>query len=98
VPPLALLVMLAGAATTAAAVATWLGASALPLTILVGALALLTVAVLGTWARFGGERLPLRYAVVVPFYVLWKIPLYFTFFLRGKHKVWERTKRKGEGQ
>jgi cellulose synthase/poly-beta-1,6-N-acetylglucosamine synthase-like glycosyltransferase len=96
VPPLALLVMLAGAATAVAALAAWLGASSLPLAILVGALALLAVAVLSTWARFGGERLPLRYALLVPFYVLWKIPLYFTFFLKGKHKVWERTRRKGE--
>ena len=96
VPPLALLVMLAGAATAVAAIAAWLGVSALPLTILLGALALLAIAVLSTWARFGGEKLPLRYAVVVPFYVLWKIPLYFTFLFRGKHKVWERTRRKGE--
>jgi cellulose synthase/poly-beta-1,6-N-acetylglucosamine synthase-like glycosyltransferase len=96
VPPLALLVMIAGAATVAAALAAWLGISSLPLFILLGALALLAVAVLSTWARFGGEKLPLRYAVVVPFYVLWKIPLYFTFFLKGKHKVWERTRRKGE--
>jgi len=96
VPPLALLVMIAGAATAAAALVAWLGVSSLPLTILLGALALLAVAVLSTWARFGGEKLPLRYAVVVPFYVLWKIPLYFTFFLKGKHKVWERTRRKGE--
>src|SRR6185436_14653640 len=96
VPPLALLVMIAGAATVAAAIAAWLGVSSLPLTILGGAFALLAVAVLSTWARFGGEKLPLRYAVVVPFYVLWKIPLYFTFFLKGKHKTWERTRRKGE--
>jgi hypothetical protein len=96
VPPLALLVMLAGAATAVAALAAWLGASSLPLAILVGALALLAVAVLSTWARFGGERLPLRYALLVPLYVLWKIPLYFTFFLKGKHKTWERTRRKGE--
>jgi len=96
VPPLALLVMLAGAATAAAALAAWLGVSTVPLTILLGALALLAIAVLSTWARFGGERLPLRYALLVPLYVLWKIPLYFTFFLKGKHKVWERTRRKGE--
>ena len=51
---------------------------------------------LSTWARFGGDRLPLRYALMVPLYVLWKIPMYFTFFLKGKHKVWERTRRKGE--
>jgi cellulose synthase/poly-beta-1,6-N-acetylglucosamine synthase-like glycosyltransferase len=96
VPPLALLVMLTGAATVAAALAAWLGISTLPLSVLLAALALLGIAVLAAWARFGGEKLPLRYAVVVPLYVLWKIPLYFTFFLRGKHKVWERTKRKGE--
>jgi cellulose synthase/poly-beta-1,6-N-acetylglucosamine synthase-like glycosyltransferase len=96
VPPLALLVMLAGAATVTAAVAAWLGLSPLPLYILGGALGLLAIAVLSTWARFGGEKLPLRYALVVPLYVLWKIPLYFTFFLKGKHKVWERTRRKGE--
>jgi cellulose synthase/poly-beta-1,6-N-acetylglucosamine synthase-like glycosyltransferase len=97
VPPLALLVMMAGGATAVAALAALVGASATPLGILLVALGLLAVAVLGAWVKFGGERLPLRYAVVVPLYVLWKIPLYFTFFLRGKHKEWERTKRKGEG-
>ena len=96
VPPLALLVMIAGAATAAAGLATLLGVSSLPLAILLGALALVAIAVLGAWIKFGGERLPLRYAFVVPLYVLWKIPLYLTFFLRGKHKVWERTRRKGE--
>jgi cellulose synthase/poly-beta-1,6-N-acetylglucosamine synthase-like glycosyltransferase len=97
VPPLALLVMLAGGSTVLAALAAWAGLSATPLAILLGGLVLLAVAVLATWAKFGGDKLPLRYAVVVPLYVLWKIPMYFTFFLKGKHKTWDRTKRKGEG-
>lgn len=97
VPPLALLVMMMGAATVVAAIVAAVGIATAPLAVLLGALVLLAVAVLSTWAKFGGEKLPLRYAAVVPLYVLWKIPMYFTFFLRGKHKTWDRTKRKGEG-
>jgi cellulose synthase/poly-beta-1,6-N-acetylglucosamine synthase-like glycosyltransferase len=96
VPPLALLVMLVGAATAAAAGAVLLGASPVPLALLATSLGAVGVAVLGAWIKFGRATLPLRYVVVIPLYVLWKIPLYLAFFLRGKHKTWERTERKGE--
>jgi hypothetical protein len=29
----------------------------------------------------------------VPFYVLWKIPLYLAFLVRGRHARWDRTSR-----
>lgn len=96
VPPLALLVMLIGAATVAAGLFALGGGSALPFAILVGALAAVGVAVMGAWIKFGRDKLPLRFAFLVPLYVLWKIPLYLSFIFKGKHKAWERTRRKGE--
>jgi cellulose synthase/poly-beta-1,6-N-acetylglucosamine synthase-like glycosyltransferase len=96
VPPLALLVVLLGLATAAAAAAHLAGGSALPLAVLAGALAAVTVAVLGAWMKFGRATLPLRYLAVVPLYILWKVPLYLSLILRGKHRSWERTRRKGE--
>jgi hypothetical protein len=54
------------------------------------------VGVGAAWARFGRQTLPFRYLLVVPFYVLWKIPLYLSLVVSGKHKTWERTARKGE--
>jgi hypothetical protein len=29
----------------------------------------------------------------VPLYVLWKLPLYLAFVLRGRHRRWDRTSR-----
>jgi cellulose synthase/poly-beta-1,6-N-acetylglucosamine synthase-like glycosyltransferase len=98
VPPLALLVVLLGLATLAAGAATWIGASPLPLAVLAGSLGAVAFAVLTAWIVFGRATLPLRYVAVIPLYVLWKIPLYLSFFVRGKHKTWERTQRKGEAE
>ena len=96
VPPLALLVMMIGAATLAMAGLALLGGSPLPLFVLLAALAAVGCAVMGAWIKFGRDRLPLRFALLVPLYVLWKIPLYLSFIFKGKHKAWERTRRKGE--
>jgi Glycosyltransferase like family 2 len=52
-----------------------------------------TAAVVVSWLKFGRRTIPLRYALFIPFYVLWKIPLYFSLLVRGKQKTWERTPR-----
>lgn len=92
VPPLSLLVM------------TWMGVSAIAIgwgvltgfwAAAIGAIAaglFLLVAVLGAWAKFGRKDLPLRELLAIPFYVLWKIPVYFKFLVRPQ-RDWIRTAR-----
>lgn len=97
VPPLALLVMLEmgmlllnGSAAAAGI------ASGRPLALSAAALAAVAAAVGVAWLSFGRRTLPLRYALFVPAYLLWKIPLYVGLAIRGKQKKWERTARAPE--
>jgi cellulose synthase/poly-beta-1,6-N-acetylglucosamine synthase-like glycosyltransferase len=93
VPPLALLVTAVAGLSLLAAGAAVAGASTGPLLLgLVSGLVVL-LAVLSAWWRFARHLLPARLLASVPAYVLWKMPLYLGFFLRGRHKRWERTTR-----
>lgn len=97
VPPLALLVTLVGAAVLGtSALAMLPGGSKVPVGVSLLALGAVGTSVLAAWTKFGGDKLPLRYAFLVPLYMMWKIPLYLSFFVHGKHKSWDRTQRKGE--
>jgi cellulose synthase/poly-beta-1,6-N-acetylglucosamine synthase-like glycosyltransferase len=96
VPPLALLVTAISAHGAASAAAWLLGASLWPLAISGTAMALVGFAVLGAWFRYARRDLPLRYLLGVPLYVLWKIPLYLSFFARRGQKSWVRTERAKE--
>jgi cellulose synthase/poly-beta-1,6-N-acetylglucosamine synthase-like glycosyltransferase len=44
------------------------------------------------WGRFGRKTIPLRALLSVPFYMIWKIPLYLGFLFRPE-KQWVRTQR-----
>ncbi|HKP60184.1 MAG TPA: glycosyltransferase family 2 protein [Polyangiales bacterium] len=94
VPPLSLLVALILASLLFTAGSTLLGASAIPALISLGNLAALGCGVLLGWFVHGRSLVRARDLAAIPFYVLWKIPLYFTFFARGRHTRWERTERK----
>ena len=96
VPPLALLVSVVAGLSLVALGAVALGASAGPLLLCLTGGALILIAVLSAWWRFGRHLLPARTLAAVPFYVLWKMPLYLGFFLRGRHGRWERTSRATE--
>jgi len=48
--------------------------------------------VLGSWVKFGREELPLAELLVIPFYILSKLPLYFKFLVRPQ-RDWVRTER-----
>jgi hypothetical protein len=67
-----------------------------PLIVTGGALGAVVLAVMAAWLGFGRGTLPFRALLAIPVYVLWKIPLYVGLALRGKHKSWDRTRRKGE--
>jgi len=95
VPPLALLVMLQlGILLTSIATGAT-GLTSFGPAILAGCgFGLLTVAIGAAWVTFGRQVAPLRYALFIPFYVLWKVPLYVSLALRGKQRTWERTARR----
>ncbi|RUT08265.1 glycosyl transferase [Dulcicalothrix desertica PCC 7102] len=49
-------------------------------------------AILIAWSNFARSDLPLLELLAVPFYILWKIPLYFKFLIQPQ-KTWIRTER-----
>ena len=93
VPPLALLVTAIAGLSLVAAGAAFAAASMGPLLLCLAAGVLVLLAVSIAWWRFARLLLPARLLAAVPGYVLWKIPLYLGFFLRGRHQRWERTTR-----
>ncbi len=92
VPPLSLLVVLWIGSTLGSLMAAFLGASWIPVGILAIAGLVLMSAILVAWAKFGRVDLPLRELLAVPFYILWKVPLYLKFLIRPQ-KTWVRTER-----
>ncbi len=94
VPPLSLLVgiwgvMMGGALLTLWWSGAWVGA------VLLGIEGVfLLVAIIAAWAKFGRTDLPLLTLLSVPFYILWKIPLYLGFLVQPQTK-WNRTQRDG---
>lgn len=92
VPPLALLVLLWATSFLLAMAGFAAGGTALPLLVSVLAGVFLFVAVLLGWYRFGRSLVPLSAILAVPFYILWKVPLYVTFLFRPQ-TIWVRTDR-----
>jgi len=92
VPPLSLLVMFWLAVTSLAMLAGVAGITWVPALVLGGEGLLLLTAILVAWAKFGRAELPIQTLLAIPLYILWKIPLYFTFLLRPQTQ-WIRTDR-----
>lgn len=92
IPPLSLLVMLWTVGTIAAISWQIVAGSVLPTVILVVEGLMILTAILAAWAKFGRSELPLVALLSVPFYILWKIPLYFSFLVKRQTK-WVRTER-----
>ncbi len=67
-----------------------LGASLTPVILLVIAGVCFKIAVVSAWAKFGRGEIPAKTLLAVPFYVLWKIPLYFAFLI-NRQSQWVRT-------
>jgi cellulose synthase/poly-beta-1,6-N-acetylglucosamine synthase-like glycosyltransferase len=92
IPPLSLLVMMWAAVMGGALLAGALGASWIPAIFLAIQGLLILISIIGAWAKFGRADLPARTLLAVPFYILWKIPLYLAFLVRPQTK-WIRTER-----
>ena len=92
VPPLSLLVMIWAGITGIALFAAIWGAIWIPLILLAIAGILILVSIVGAWAKFGRAEISALTLLAVPFYVLWKIPLYLAFLVQRQTK-WIRTNR-----
>jgi cellulose synthase/poly-beta-1,6-N-acetylglucosamine synthase-like glycosyltransferase len=93
VPPLSLLVLGLAAGWIVCAIAAMIGGSDMPLRLFTFSLLSIAVGVLAGWLRYGRELVRPRDLLSIPMYVLWKLPLYFSFFSKGKQQSWERTER-----
>lgn len=92
VPPISLLVMIWAISLIGSLVAGAFGTSWMPAIFLSLEGLLIFVSIIGAWAKFGRDDLPARTLLAIPFYILWKIPLYFSFLVRPQTK-WVRTER-----
>lgn len=93
VPPLALLVLLTTAHFSISLGWWLLGGTPWALLISAAGFAGVGISVLGAWLRFARTTLPLLSLLSIPFYILWKVPMYVTLALRGRQRTWERTDR-----
>ena len=93
VPPLALLVGLLLLILGAAGVLVLVGGSTVPAWIAGMALGLIGLGLAVGWARYGRREIPLRYLLLVPLYVAWKVPLYLSFLVGRREQRWRRTDR-----
>jgi uncharacterized membrane protein len=92
VPPLSLLVAIWLAAFAASILAKIIGASPIPAILLAVQELLILVSIVSAWAKFGRADISGATLLSVPFYILWKIPLYLGFILKWQAK-WVRTER-----
>ena len=92
VPPLALLLGLTVLVVMTLTVFAALGASSVPLIGLLALLALAMLLLVAAWAMGGRPFLSAAALLKVPFYVLWKLPIYIGF-VRKPQASWTRTPR-----
>jgi len=90
IPPLSLLVTIWVAATGLALLAGIWGAIGMPVILLAITGLMILVSVVGAWAKFGRTEVSALTLLSVPFYILWKIPLYLTFLVQ-RQTEWVRT-------
>ena len=92
VPPLSILVMMwAAMMATGLLVSVFLGIW-LP-SILLGIEGfLILTSIITAWAKFGRSNIPGKTLLAVPFYIMWKIPIYLAFLVKPQTK-WIRTQR-----
>lgn len=95
VPPLALLFALGSAIAVVTAMLGWAGAGWWPVAMLGGAGGVAAALTLIAWMRVGRNVLAPTALLQIPFYVLFKIPIYLRL-LRGSPGEWNRTRRVGE--
>ena len=97
VPPLALLVLLTGAAFGVTVALAMLGAASWVPAALLGSVGVAAALVLlVAWWREGRAFLSPAALIRLPLYPLWKIPMYLRLARSGAPKSWNRTERPGQ--
>ena len=92
IPPLSLLSIGVMLMVILTAIFARLGGSPVPLFIIWSAISLAFIALLATWVKFGRNTLGLASLLAIPFYVLWKVPMYLGLLTRNRTQ-WVRTAR-----
>ncbi|NJN49647.1 MAG: hypothetical protein HC805_07620 [Alkalinema sp. RL_2_19] len=92
IPPLSLMVLLWLLSLGGISVAYSFGIGAVAFDLILIAGGILCMAILLAWYRIGQQDLPLQDLLLVPFYVLNKVPLYLRF-ITHRQQSWERTER-----
>jgi hypothetical protein len=95
VPPLALLFLIALAALTALILIALFADLRGPALVLGSSVAGALILILAAWATDGRDALSGRALICVPFYALWKIPMY-AGLLNSRQIDWNRTRRENE--
>jgi cellulose synthase/poly-beta-1,6-N-acetylglucosamine synthase-like glycosyltransferase len=93
IPPLALLVLLNAVVFVLALVAAFFGGAAWPMIVQIGIGIVAALAVGLAWVREGRRFASPATLLRLPFYVLWKLPMYVGLARRGAPKDWLRTGR-----
>ena len=92
VPPLAILIAIGSAVAVFALTSFVLGASPAPALILIAMVTLSLMLLAIAWWREGRNILSPRAMFRIPFYVLWKVPIYLKL-VKGPETEWIRTNR-----
>ncbi|HKR16552.1 glycosyltransferase family 2 protein [Rhizorhapis sp.] len=92
VPPLSLLGMSVASGLLGLLVYGWQSGILMPLLALSLGCVLFAVSLLAVWSRWGKELLPARTLAQIPFYMLWKLPIYGRLLVRPQ-RDWLRTSR-----
>ncbi len=92
IPPLALLVVIWLALMTVSLLFAIITTSLIPAAIVATAGFCFLMAILIAWAKFARQDLPIQELLSIPFYVLWKIPVYLQFLVKPQ-SGWIRTER-----
>lgn len=90
--PLSLWVLLWLIGTGISLVADWLGASSIPLCLFGLSGMAFAIAIISAWIKFGRDTISAKTLLSIPFYIIWKIPLYFAFLINRQSR-WVRTER-----
>ncbi|MET0374276.1 MAG: glycosyltransferase family 2 protein [Rhizorhabdus sp.] len=92
VPPLALLVLIDSATLVLLGWRAGSGGTAMPFTLLAGVLAGLLLLLGLTWLRFGRAQISGLRLLLIPLYIIWKVPIYLRALFRPERR-WVRTDR-----
>ncbi|BAZ67766.1 hypothetical protein NIES4106_25230 [Fischerella sp. NIES-4106] len=92
VPPLSLLVMIWSVLMILSLTFGTLLGAWIPAMIVVFSGFCFLLSIVLSWSNFAHQDLPIRQIITIPFYVLWKIPIYLKFIFLPE-KIWVRTER-----